>query len=50
MCLLVGFPHLRFVRLETDMRIAGVAHETEEDDVYNGYFIAKGTRILPLDW
>ncbi|KAK4443471.1 putative cytochrome P450 E-class, group I [Podospora aff. communis PSN243] len=28
----------------------GVAHETEVDDVYNGYFIAKGTRILPLDW
>ncbi|KAM7208418.1 putative cytochrome p450 protein [Naviculisporaceae sp. PSN 640] len=28
----------------------GVAHETEADDVYNGYFIPKGTRILPLDW
>jgi len=28
----------------------GVAHETEVDDVYNGYFIPKGTRILPLDW
>jgi len=28
----------------------GVAHETESDDVYNGYFIPKGTRILPLDW
>jgi hypothetical protein len=29
---------------------SGVAHETEVDDVYNGYFIPKGTRILPLDW
>ncbi|KAK3380971.1 cytochrome P450 [Podospora didyma] len=28
----------------------GVAHETEVDDVYDGYFIPKGTRILPLDW
>ncbi|KAK3361468.1 cytochrome P450 [Lasiosphaeria ovina] len=28
----------------------GVAHETEADDVYDGYFIPKGTRILPLDW
>ncbi|KAK5657896.1 hypothetical protein OQA88_2445 [Cercophora sp. LCS_1] len=28
----------------------GVAHETEADDVYNGFFIPKGTRLLPLDW
>jgi len=28
----------------------GVAHETEIDDVYNGHFIPKGTRLLPLDW
>jgi len=28
----------------------GVAHETEADDVYMGYLIPKGTRILPLDW
>ncbi|KAF2138896.1 uncharacterized protein K452DRAFT_290541 [Aplosporella prunicola CBS 121167] len=28
----------------------GVAHEVEEDQVYNGYFIPKGSRILPLDW
>jgi cytochrome P450 len=28
----------------------GVAHEVEADDWYNGCFIAKGTRILPLDW
>lgn len=28
----------------------GVAHETEADDHYQGYFIRKGTRILPLDW
>ncbi|KAK1773359.1 cytochrome P450 [Copromyces sp. CBS 386.78] len=28
----------------------GVAHETEADDHYRGYFIPKGTRILPLDW
>jgi cytochrome P450 len=27
----------------------GVAHEVEADDFYNGYFIPKGTRILPLD-
>jgi len=28
----------------------GVAHECEADDWYGGYFIPKGTRILPLDW
>ncbi|KAF4556709.1 Cytochrome P450-like protein 50 [Elsinoe fawcettii] len=28
----------------------GVAHEVERDDYYNGYFIEKGSRILPLDW
>lgn len=28
----------------------GVAHETEADDEYNGFFIPKGSRILPLDW
>jgi cytochrome P450 len=28
----------------------GVAHEVEEDDYYNGMFIPKGSRILPLDW
>lgn len=28
----------------------GVAHEVEEDDFYNGWFIPKGSRILPLDW
>ncbi|KAH6665609.1 putative O-methylsterigmatocystin oxidoreductase [Halenospora varia] len=28
----------------------GVAHEVEADDFYEGKFIAKGTRILPLDW
>lgn len=28
----------------------GVAHETEEDDFYEGYYIPKGARILPLDW
>ncbi|KAI5860579.1 cytochrome P450 [Durotheca rogersii] len=27
----------------------GVAHEMEADDVFRGYFLAKGTRILPLD-
>lgn len=27
----------------------GVAHEVEQDDYWNGYFIPKGTRILPLD-
>lgn len=29
---------------------SGVAHEMEADDVYKGYFLPKGTRILPLDW
>jgi hypothetical protein len=28
----------------------GVAHECEADDWYRGYFIPKGTRILPLDY
>ncbi|KAL1879946.1 hypothetical protein VTK73DRAFT_6526 [Phialemonium thermophilum] len=28
----------------------GVAHETEEDYVFCGYYIPKGTRILPLEW
>ncbi|ORY04567.1 cytochrome P450 [Clohesyomyces aquaticus] len=28
----------------------GVGHEVMEDDVYEGYFIPKGTRILPLEW
>ncbi|PSN68798.1 cytochrome P450 [Corynespora cassiicola Philippines] len=28
----------------------GVAHECEADDWYKGYFIPKGTRILPLDY
>jgi len=27
-----------------------VAHEAEADDFYRGYFIPKGTHILPLDW
>lgn len=27
----------------------GVAHEAEEDGFYNGFFIPKGSRILPLD-
>jgi hypothetical protein len=30
--------------------LPGVAHECEADDWYEGYFIPKGTRILPLDW
>ena len=28
----------------------GVAHEIMEDDFYNGWFIPKGSRILPLDY
>ncbi|KAI1266546.1 cytochrome P450 [Xylariaceae sp. FL1019] len=28
----------------------GVAHEMEADDVFRGYYLPKGTRILPLDW
>lgn len=31
-------------------KFPGVAHETETDDIYKGYLIPKGTRILPLDW
>ena len=27
-----------------------MAHECESDDWYDGFFIPKGTRILPLDW
>ncbi|KAJ2986407.1 hypothetical protein NUW58_g5044 [Xylaria curta] len=27
-----------------------VAHEMEADDVFRGYYLTKGTRILPLDW
>jgi hypothetical protein len=30
--------------------ILGVGHELQEDDVYKGHFIPKGTRILPLEW
>lgn len=46
-------PYLRAIIRET-MRWkpnvpTGVAHEAEQDDYYNGYFIAKGSRILPLD-
>lgn len=36
--------------LDCYSRVTGVAHETEADDFYRGYFIPKGTRILPLDW
>ncbi|KAI0976323.1 cytochrome P450 [Xylaria arbuscula] len=28
----------------------GVAHEMEVDDIFRGYYLPKGTRILPLDW
>ncbi|KAI0105615.1 cytochrome P450 [Hypoxylon sp. NC0597] len=28
----------------------GVAHEMEADDEFRGYFLPKGTRIVPLDW
>jgi Cytochrome P450 len=28
----------------------GVAHATTEDDVYSGYFIPKGTMVLPNTW
>lgn len=31
-------------------KAAGVAHEAEADDWFRGFFIPKGTRILPLDW
>lgn len=29
--------------------IPGVAHETEADDFYQGYFVPAHTRVLPLD-
>ncbi|KAK8066548.1 hypothetical protein PG997_013295 [Apiospora hydei] len=54
---LADMPKLPFLRacIKETMRWkpnvpTGVAHETEADDVYAGYFIPKGTRILPLDW
>ena len=28
----------------------GLAHRTTEDDVYNGYFIPKGTMLLTNTW
>jgi cytochrome P450 len=28
----------------------GVSHELDEDDVYDGCFIPKGTRVHPLEW
>lgn len=28
----------------------GVAHEVEADDFYQGYYIPKGARVIPLDW
>lgn len=42
-----------YTRLIVTLRltlILGVAHEAEADDWFQGYFIPKGTRILPLDW
>jgi hypothetical protein len=33
-----------------DLCKTGVAHEVEEDNYWNGHFVPKGTRILPLDW
>ncbi|KAE9973197.1 hypothetical protein BLS_003718 [Venturia inaequalis] len=54
---LADFPNLPTLRacIKETMRWkpnvpSGVAHETEQDDYYRGYFIEKGTRILPLDW
>ncbi|KAF2787573.1 cytochrome P450 [Melanomma pulvis-pyrius CBS 109.77] len=50
-------PHLPVLRacIKETMRWrpnvpTGVAHECEADDWYKGYFIPKGTRILPLDF
>jgi cytochrome P450 len=29
---------------------SGFPHKTTADDVYNGYFIAKGTMVIPNTW
>jgi len=42
--------HLLQIASTHSMISPGVAHEAEADDVYNGYFIPKGSRLLPLDW
>lgn len=50
MCQQVCDPSNRLCLLSPLTNKAGVAHEMEVDDVYKGYFLPKGTRILPLDW
>jgi cytochrome P450 len=49
-----NLPYIEAVMTET-MRFGpplpnGFPHETSEDDVYEGYFIRKGTMVLPNIW
>lgn len=40
----------RFTYFNLLIKCSGVAHEMEADDIYKGFFLPKGTRILPLEW
>lgn len=32
------------------MLSAAIVHQSTEDDVYDGYFIPKGTMVMPNTW
>ena len=40
---------LQYMNTDTDSRI-GISRRTAEDDTYEGYFIPKGTNIVPNVW